>query len=108
MPARAVAVLHPTVLHPLDGVVDLDPESRQTEYMAVSDHDKDYMRRLAEFEGEGQASRLRAHLSLAISERLQRSLHHWARFRESIRSESRKDSPDLFYERAKRLGLYVS
>lgn len=76
--------------------------------MAVSDHDRDYMRRLGEFEAAGAGARAEAHRMLSLSERLEQSILLYRRFVGDANLAARDDDPTPLYERARRLGLYVS
>ena len=70
----------------------------------ASEHDRDYMRRLGEFEREGREEWMRYLESLSLDERVRRS---FART-EAGQPYERKEPEDLaaIYTRAKRLGLY--
>jgi hypothetical protein len=70
----------------------------------VSEQERDYMQRLGEFQAQGHADALAAHLALPRSERLARSFALMRQFLTSARP--RNDDPTPFYERARRLGLY--
>ncbi len=72
----------------------------------MSSKDLDYMRRLGEFEAGGAEERQCAYDKLSISERLANSMELYRRFRSSANLEARVDDPTLFYDRARRLGLY--
>lgn len=72
--------------------------------VTVSDRDRDYMRRLGEFQAQGHAAALAAHLALPPSERLARSVALMRQFIASV--PARNDDPTPFYERARRLGHY--
>ncbi len=74
--------------------------------MAVSEQERDYMRRLGEHEAEVHAKRLAEHLALDLEERLQRSFMLAWRFRKAVRQHAREDDPGAIYERARALGLY--
>lgn len=74
--------------------------------MAVSEHDREVMRRIGIYKARSHAMALARHLSLSVSERLGRS---WSLFlgRRSLASSStRVDDPSAFYDRARALGLY--
>jgi hypothetical protein len=73
--------------------------------VSVSDRDRDYMRRLGEWEAENAAEDLRAHLALSIEERLRRSWEMTVRYRDWVRPEE-DDFAERFFARAKELGLY--
>ena len=75
--------------------------------MALTDRDRDYMRRLGEFEAEGHAAALRDHLSLSIDERLRRSLLLYRQFIGHVHTGLRDDDPSQFYDHARRLALYL-
>jgi hypothetical protein len=72
--------------------------------VAVSDRERDYMRRLGAFKAHGHAEMTAAHLALPIAERLARSIALMRRFWAS--ASDRQDDPTPLYDRAKRLGLY--
>lgn len=72
--------------------------------VAVSEQERDYMRRLGAFQAQGHAEALAAHLALPPAERLARSIALMRRFMASARP--RNDDPTPFYDRARRLGLY--
>ena len=74
--------------------------------MPVSDADREYMRRLGEYEAEGHAQRTAEHLAVDLAERLRRSMAMSRRFWRSANLAGRVDDPGPFYERARRLGLY--
>ena len=70
----------------------------------ASERDKDYMRRLGEFEREGRMEWLRYLQSLTLDERLRRSFERTRLGRPYLR----KEPEDLaaIYARARRLGIY--
>lgn len=77
---------------------------RYDQTVSVSERDRDYMRRLGDFQAQGHADALAAHLALPPSQRLARSI---ALMRQFIASTpARNDDPSAFYDRARRLGLY--
>jgi hypothetical protein len=74
----------------------------------VSERDREYMRRLGEFERENEADALREHLALSLIDRLYRSANlseQWAGY---LHDDRETEAPEEFYERARRLGLYRS
>jgi hypothetical protein len=74
----------------------------------VSDWDREYFRRIGEFERQNAEDELRRHLALSLIERIhasERMSKHWARF---ARDDRASDRPEEFYDRARRLGLYRS
>ncbi len=72
--------------------------------MAVSERDRDYMRRLGELKARAHADALAAHLALPLAERLAKSVALMNRFLST--TGPRHDDPSPFYDRARRLGLY--
>lgn len=74
--------------------------------MAVSESDRDYMRRLAAFKEESHREAQARHLALPIEERLRRSWKLYLRFRSSVARSALDDDPTPFYDRARALGLY--
>lgn len=74
--------------------------------MAVSEHDRAYMRRLGQYTAVSHADATARHQALPLAQRLQRS---WALFvtrRDSARLEAREDDPSQFYALARERGLY--
>lgn len=75
--------------------------------MAVSDRDREVMRRLGAHKAASHADAQRAHLALPIAERLRRSWALYERYRATLRAgDERDDDPTPFYDRARSLGLY--
>ena len=74
--------------------------------MAVSVADRDYMRRLGEFEASGDADKAQAHRARPLSERLALSASFCRRFRKAANLQARQDDPSPFYDRARQLGFY--
>ncbi len=74
--------------------------------MPVSSRDRDYMRRLGEFQAQGAENRERAHRALSLSARLEQSMGFCRRFFSTANLAAREDDPTPFYDRARRLGLY--
>jgi hypothetical protein len=77
--------------------------------LSVSDRERDYMRRLGEFQAQGHAEGTAAHLALRPAERLARSFALMRRFMVSAAARRRDPAPDdptPLYDRARRLGLY--
>jgi len=74
--------------------------------MAVSDRDREYMRRLGELKAESHREAQERHLALPIEERLRRSWELYLRFRSTVDQSAREDDPSPFYDRARALGLY--
>lgn len=70
----------------------------------ASERDRDYFRRLGEFEREGRMEWLRALQSLTLDERLRRSFERTRRGR----PYPRREPEDLaaIYARARRLGIH--
>ena len=77
-----------------------------TDSNTVSEHDRDYFRRLGEWERENAEEDLRRHIALSISERVRASEQMSERWRKFVHDDHSDDRPEEFYERAKRLGLY--
>jgi hypothetical protein len=76
--------------------------------MAVSQRDREHLRRLGEYKAASHAEAAARHRALPVSERLQRS---WALFmagRASVKDDRRDDDPGRFYDLARRRGLYRS
>lgn len=74
----------------------------------VSDWDREYFRRIGEFERQNAEDELRRHLELTLIERIhasERMSKRWFRF---ARDDSALDRPEVFYDRARQLGLYKS
>ena len=75
--------------------------------MAVSERDREHMRRIGRYKAEAHAEAQAAHLALSLGERLQRSWALYETFRASLpHATIRHDDPTPFYERARALGLY--
>jgi hypothetical protein len=72
--------------------------------VAISDREREHMRRLGELKARSHAAAAAAHRSLPPAERLARSIALMRRFLGSARH--RVDDPSPFYERARRLGHY--
>lgn len=72
--------------------------------VAVSDREREHLRRIGELKARSHADALAEHLALPLAERLARSVALMRRFLAS--TPPREDDPSPFYERAKRLGLY--
>ena len=70
----------------------------------ASQRDKDYMRRLGEFEREGRMEWLRALQSLTLDERLRRSFERTRLGRPYPRREP--EDLSAIYARARRLGIH--
>ena len=77
---------------------------RYDQAMAVSERERDHLRRLGEIKARGHAEAAAAHLALPIPERLARSFALMQRFVGV--AHRRDDDPVSFYDRARRLGLY--
>lgn len=77
--------------------------------MAVSDRDRDLMRRIGEYKAASHAEAQRAHLALPLAERLRRSWALYERYRSTLpQGDDRDQDPTPFYDRARALGLYRS
>lgn len=72
--------------------------------MAVSDHDRDHLRRLGEAKARSHAEVTAAHMARSAAERLAASVALMQRHLPTTRP--RDDDPTPFYDRARRLGLY--
>jgi len=70
----------------------------------VTDRDRDYFRRLGEWERENRDSRLREHLALPIEKRIRESWTMSRQVAPHIR-HAIDDGAERFYERARKLGL---
>jgi hypothetical protein len=75
--------------------------------MAVTQRDRDYMRRLGEYKARAHAQAQQEHLTLGVDERLERSMLLYRQFAAHGRTGGPDDDPREFYERARRLGLYL-
>ena len=73
----------------------------------VSERDRAYMRRLGEYKEASHREALESHLALPIAERLERSWQLYELFRGERPEAERGEDPLEFYEKARRLGLYV-
>jgi hypothetical protein len=73
----------------------------------VSEHDREYMRRIGRWKHESHALALAQHLALSGTERLVTSVA-WTRANTGLPTWRLRtdDCPERFYERAKELGLY--
>ncbi len=74
----------------------------------ASEKDRDYFRRLGEWERENAEEDLRRHLALPLSERLARSQRMMIEWGPYLRNTDNDDHPEEFYARARRLGLIRS
>ena len=75
----------------------------------VSDWDREYFRRIGEFERQNAEDELRRHLARSLGERLRVSLEISRQWSKHLKHNSREDDdPGAFYERARELGLYRS
>lgn len=72
----------------------------------ASEKDREYFRRLGEWERENQEMRLREHLALPLEKRIRASWQFCRQVIRSVKKDPRDDNPGAFYEQAKRLGLY--
>lgn len=73
----------------------------------VSEHDRQYFRRIGEYKKEAAADRLRWHLSMPGLERLESVLRQNDQYLtpERIGRSLAGDDPSPLYERARKLGL---
>lgn len=74
--------------------------------MAVSERDRDVMRRIGVQKTKSHAAVYAKHLSLTLPERLRRSWNLFVGGRNFASTAARTDDPTSFYERARTLGLY--
>jgi len=74
--------------------------------MAVSERDRDFMRKLGQYKRVSHEDAAALHRALPLEERLRRSWELYLAGRESARLSAREDDPSPFYERARRRGLY--
>jgi hypothetical protein len=72
----------------------------------VSDWDRDYFRRIGEFEAANARDAWAAHEALSLDERLAASWRLSSRSPGRAARAEKYDDPGVIYERAKRLGLY--
>ena len=82
-------------------------DSRAASTATVSEHDRDYMRRLGRWKRESHEQARARHLALPPTERLLVSAT-WTATNARLLGRERRDEerPELFYERARQLGLY--
>lgn len=73
--------------------------------MSVSERDRDYMRRLGEFQAKGALERRAEYQRLDGAERIIASVSFCQGFADQVRAPL--DDPTPFYDRARRLGLYL-
>ncbi len=73
--------------------------------MSVTEHDREYMRRLGRYKAETNLASAQEHLAASPAERLQASLSLSLRYLASARHID-EDDPLALYERARALGLY--
>jgi len=74
--------------------------------MAVSDRDREHMRRIGEAKAASHDEAAVRHRTLPVGERLRRSWALYLARRDAAHVAERGDDPSPFYERARRLGLY--
>lgn len=74
--------------------------------MAISEQDRDYMRRIGAYKALSRKQDEAEHLALSIAERLRRSSELSVRYRDRARPDSDVDDASQLYDRARRLGLY--
>ena len=72
----------------------------------VSDHDRDYFRRLGEWERENDEIATAAHLALPMLERLNVSWRMYQELGASLHPDDDDGAAEAFYARAKERGLY--
>lgn len=73
--------------------------------MAVTEHDREYMRRIGAYKALSHAEALAEHLAASLPERLSRSWALYLRHRDQIDASAREDDPSPFYARARALGM---
>lgn len=73
----------------------------------VSEHDRDYMRRLGEFEAENERQDELAHQARTMEERLAYSWALTRRLGNAIRREEDDSASAIFYARARERGLII-
>ena len=73
--------------------------------MAVSEHDRGFMARVAAYKAGSHAEAQARHLELPLDERLGRSWAVYLAGREEGACRERDDDPSPFYDRARALGL---
>ena len=82
-------------------------DGQDTPLVIASERDRDYMRRWGEWKRESHELARARHLALPMWERLVISAYITQQNQHLATWELRTDDqPELFYERAKRLGLY--
>jgi len=74
--------------------------------MAVSDKDREYMRRIGVYKALSHREAQADHLAASLDERFRRSWRLYRRYRHRVRRGDPTDDPAPFYERARELGLY--
>lgn len=74
--------------------------------MAVSERDREHLRRLGEYKQASHAEAAARHRALPILERLERSWALYIAGRAAVADDRRDDDPARFYELARRRGLY--
>ena len=74
--------------------------------MAVSDKDREYMRRIGVYKALSHREAQAEHLAASLDERLRRSWRLYERYRHRVQRADPTDDPTPFYERARELGLY--
>lgn len=74
----------------------------------VSDHDRDYFRRLGEFKAESHRAAIERHQRLSPNDRLVVSALLTRRLRDHLQWNRREEAPEKFYERARAVGQYRS
>ena len=73
--------------------------------MAVSNHDRAFMARVALYKAGSHAEAQARHLDLPLDERLRRSWELYLAGREAGACRERDDDPSPFYDRARVLGF---
>lgn len=73
--------------------------------MSVTDHERDYFRRIGAVKKTLRDDGAAAHARLSLSERLERSWQFYLHHRQTHQCY-RQEDPTPFYERARELGLH--
>jgi hypothetical protein len=75
--------------------------------MAVSDRDRRHFERIGSAKAASHAEATERHRALTLEQRLHESWQLYLRHRDEVDVSKRDDDPSPFYERARRLGLYL-
>ncbi len=74
--------------------------------MSAEERERDHMRRIGAYKAASHDEAAARHLSLSLSERLERSWQLYLEGRSAAALDQRDDDPSPFYEKARALGLY--